>query len=77
MSKLQIVDAQKMEKLLLHLQFNKTRQKGSHAFFRHDDVRITTVPYHPGKDLTRPVIRKILNDINLNIQEYHEMLKKL
>jgi len=56
MSKLQLIDARKKEKFLLSLGFEKTRQKGSHAFFRHKDVRTTTVPYHSGKDLARPLM---------------------
>jgi len=77
MSKLQLIDARKMEKFLLSLGFEKTRQKGSHAFFRHKDGRTTTVPYHSGKDLARPLIRAILNDINLRVQEYNDLLKSL
>ena len=61
MSKLQIINAGRMEKLLLKLGFEKTRQKGSHAFFRHKDGRTTTLPYHTGKDLARPLIRAILD----------------
>ncbi len=38
MSKLQLIDARKMEKLLFSLGFEKTRQKGSHAFFRHNKL---------------------------------------
>lgn len=56
MSKLQLIDARKKEKFLLSLGFEKTRQKGSHAFFRHKDGRTTTVPYHSGKDLARPLM---------------------
>lgn len=77
MSKLHLIDARKMEKLLLNLGFEKTRQKGSHAFFRHRDGRTTTVPYHPSKDLARPLIRAILNDININVQEYNNLIKNL
>jgi len=77
MSKLQLIDARKMEKLLLGLGFEKTRQKGSHAFFRHRDGRTTTVPYHSSKDLDRPLIRAILNDINLGVQEYNSLIKSL
>ena len=77
MSKLQIIDARKMEKVLLNLGFVKTRQKGSHAFFRHKDGRTTTVPYHSSKDLARSLIRAILNDIRMGIDEYNESLKSL
>jgi predicted RNA binding protein YcfA (HicA-like mRNA interferase family) len=43
MSRLPIVDAKTMEKVLIALGFQKTRQKGSHAFYRHTDGRTTTL----------------------------------
>ncbi len=42
MSRLQIIDARKMEKLLLKLGFQRVRQKGSHIFYRHQDGRTTS-----------------------------------
>ena len=44
MSKLQLVNAKTMEKLLLQLGFEKVRQRGSHSFYRHVDGRTTTIP---------------------------------
>ena len=77
MSRLRIIDARKMEKLLLKLSFQKVRQKGSHVFYRHPDGRTTSVPHHPGRDLARPLIKEILREIELGIAEYNEYLKKL
>jgi predicted RNA binding protein YcfA (HicA-like mRNA interferase family) len=51
MSKLPVVKAARLEKVLLHLGFLLQRQKGSHKFYRHPDGRYTTIPHHPGKDL--------------------------
>jgi predicted RNA binding protein YcfA (HicA-like mRNA interferase family) len=62
-----------MERLLFDLGFKKIRQKGSHAFYRHSDGRVTTIPHHPG-DLKRPLIRKILRDINLPVEEYEKIV---
>jgi len=45
LSRLQIIDAKEMEKLLFLLEFKKIRQKGSHAFYRHPDGRTTTLPH--------------------------------
>ncbi len=42
MSRLQIIDARKMEKLLFRLGFERVRQKGSHVFYRHIDGRTTS-----------------------------------
>ncbi len=77
MSKLQIIDARKMERILVNQGFEKTRQKGSHAFFRHKDGRTTTVPYHLGKDLARPLIKAIFNDINMSVQKFNDLLKNM
>jgi len=77
LSRLRIIDARKMEKLLLKLGFQKVRQKGSHVFYRHSDGRTTSVPHHPGRDLARPLIKEILTEIELRVEEYNEYLKKL
>ena len=77
MSRLQLIDAKGMEKLLIHLGFSKTRQKGSHAFYRHSDGRTTTVAFHSSKDLARPLIREMLNEISISVDEYNELLKEI
>ncbi len=50
MTRLRIVSAGRMEKLLFALGFEWTRQKGSHAFYRHPDGR-TTPPRSRAKAL--------------------------
>jgi len=77
LSKLKIIDAQTMEKLLFHLGFQRVRQKGSHVFYRHPDGRTTTVPHHKGRVLARPLIREILQDIEVSVDEYSKSLKKV
>lgn len=74
MSRLKLIGAHKLEKLLFDLGFIKTRQKGSHAFYRHADGRTTTVPFHTGRDLSRPLLRTIIGEINLTIDEYNEKI---
>jgi predicted RNA binding protein YcfA (HicA-like mRNA interferase family) len=77
LTKLQLIDAKSMEKLLLNLGFVKTRQKGSHAFYRHPDGRVTTIPHHRGTVLARPLIREILREIELTVNDYNKYLEKL
>jgi predicted RNA binding protein YcfA (HicA-like mRNA interferase family) len=77
MSRLPIVDARTMEKLLFVLGFATVRQKGSHVFYRHPDGRLTTLPHHRGHDLTRPLIRQILREIDLSPEEFAEQLQRL
>lgn len=77
MSKLKLIDAKTMEKLLLRLGFEKVRQKGSHAFYRHPEGRVTTVPHHKAKVLARPLIREILREIEITVEDYNNHLKRL
>ena len=77
MSKLRLIDAQTMEKLLFHLGYQRIRQKGSHVFYRHPDGRATTVPHHKGRVLARPLIREILREIEIAVDEYNKCIEKL
>lgn len=74
MSKLPIVDARTLERILLRWGFQVVRQKGSHVFYRHPDGRYTTIPHHKGQDISRPLIRKILNEINATVDQFVEAL---
>jgi len=48
------------------------------VFYRqHEDGRTTTVPFHVSKDLARPLIRVIMNEINISVDEYNSLLKQL
>ena len=77
MSKLPIIDAKKLEKLLFYLGFERIRQKGSHVFYRHPDGRYTTLPHHKGRELSRPLIRTILRQIDIPVEEFSKLLKEL
>ena len=66
-----------MEKVLIHIGFEKVRQKGSHVFYKHKDGRTTTVPNHRNRDLARPLIRKILREIEIPLEEFLNELKNI
>ncbi len=76
MSRLRLIDASGMEKLLFRLGFEKVRQKGSHAFYRHPDGRTTAVPHHKGRVLARPLIREILREIDITVEQYDSYLEE-
>ena len=73
MSKLKIITSIKMCKLLESNGFQNVRQRGSHCFYRHTDGRTTVVPMH-ASDLDRTLIRKILKDIDMSINDYNNMV---
>ncbi len=77
MTRLVLIDAFRMEKLLFKLGFERVRQKGSHVFYRHPDGRFTTVPHHKGGILARPLIREILKETEIGIEEYNRRLQEL
>ena len=77
MTKLVIISPAKMAKILIKLGFKIIRQKGSHAFFQHSDSRATVVPMHKGEDLGKGIIKAILNDIELSVEEYDRLRQEV
>jgi predicted RNA binding protein YcfA (HicA-like mRNA interferase family) len=74
MSKLPLVDAKTLEKVLLLLGFEIKRQKGSHVFYRHPDGRYTTIPHHKGRDIGRSLLRAVLRQVGITPEEFIELL---
>ncbi len=54
------------------MDFVKRDAEGSHVFFKHADGRTTTIPMH-AKELSRGLLRKILNDIDISREEYEKL----
>ena len=77
MSKLKVVDARTLEKVLLNIGFEKVRQKGSHVFYRHHDGRATTIPHHGSRPIARPLLREILRECEIIVDEYNQILDKI
>ncbi len=50
--------------------FSQIRQRGSHKQFRHPDGRVTTVPFHQGRDIAPSLLRKIAADVGLSIEDF-------
>jgi predicted RNA binding protein YcfA (HicA-like mRNA interferase family) len=57
-------------KILSVLGFIEVRQRGSHKQFRHNDGRSTTVPFHKGRDISPILLRQIVKDIGLTVDEF-------
>ena len=65
-----------MARVLKHLGFELVRQKGSHAYYRHSDGRVTVLPMHRGEDLGRGLLRAILRDIEISPEEFERLRKE-
>ena len=70
MSQLKILTSSQMCKLLESEGFVNIRQRGSHRFYKHADGRTTVVPMH-ASDLDRTLVRKILKDIDMSVEDYN------
>jgi predicted RNA binding protein YcfA (HicA-like mRNA interferase family) len=57
-------------RLLEALGLVSVRQKGAHRRFRHPNGRSTTVPFHPGRDISPILLRRILKDVGLTVEEF-------
>jgi predicted RNA binding protein YcfA (HicA-like mRNA interferase family) len=56
--------------ILETLGFVEVRQKGSHKQFRHPDGRCTTVPFHQGRDISPLLLKQIVKDIGMTVDEF-------
>ncbi len=56
--------------ILKKLGFSEVRQRGSHKQYRHSDGRCTTVPFHQGRDISPILLRQIIKDIGLTVDEF-------
>lgn len=73
MPKLRPATPKEVERILKKLGFQLIRQSGSHAVYRHPDGRWTTVPLHPGKDIAKGTLRKIIKDLGITVDEFEAL----
>jgi predicted RNA binding protein YcfA (HicA-like mRNA interferase family) len=73
MPKLRPAKPQTVQRVLEKLGFQLIRQSGSHAVYHHPDGRWTTVPLHPGKDVAKGTLRKIIKDAGISVDDFEAM----
>jgi predicted RNA binding protein YcfA (HicA-like mRNA interferase family) len=54
--------------------FVAERKRGSHIFLKHPDGRTTTVPVHSGETIGPGLLRAILREVELSVQELADLL---
>ena len=71
MAKLPLMNATEVAKALKKMGFEFKRQQGSHMFFEHVDGRTTVIPNHPGEDIDRGLLNKIIkHDLQVSREEF-------
>ena len=77
MSRLLPCKTREIVRALEVLGFVFVRQKGSHAFYRNPNTGHTTVvPMHEGSDIDRSLLRVILRESGVSVDEFLEALTK-
>jgi len=73
--RLPILRSEELIRVLERLGFSSPRRsKGSHFRYTHPDGRKTTIPVHKGKDIRRGLLRKILRDVDISVEELQKLL---
>ena len=75
MSRLPTLKSRELIQVLERLGFRLLRKsRGSHWQFEHPDGRRTTVPVHKGRDIGPGLLRKILRDIEIDVDDLQSWL---
>jgi predicted RNA binding protein YcfA (HicA-like mRNA interferase family) len=74
MPPLPILDSRRVIRALERAGFQYSRQRGSHVRLKHPDGQNVTVPVHAGKMVGRGLLRKILRDAELSVDDLLELL---
>lgn len=70
MNRLPILKPDEALRKLRRAGFEIDHATGSHYILRHEDGRRAVLPYHRGRDLKRGVLRAILQQAGLTVEEF-------
>ena len=62
-----------LERVAKALGFVKSRQKGSHARWKHPDGRSTTIPVHPSTEIGGWLFYEILKQLGISEGEFYRL----
>ncbi|MBI4506072.1 MAG: type II toxin-antitoxin system HicA family toxin [Chloroflexi bacterium] len=74
MTKLRLVAYRDLSRVTEMAGFHWVRSEGSHNIFRNHEGRIVVIPDHGSQVIVRPLLRKILRDMGLGVDEYNRLL---
>jgi len=74
MPKLPRITARDIIAVLERAGFTLARQSGSHKIYKNAAGKRATVPYHASKTLHPKVLKSILRDANLSVEDLEKLL---
>ena len=75
--KLVLVSGEELVKILYRKGFVIKRRKGSHVQLEDNKGRRVTAPIHPGRVIRRGLLRKILRDAEISVEEYEKLRQEI
>ena len=72
MPRLVPIKPKKLSKILYGLGFLERDAEGSHIFFKHSDGRTTVISMNVD-EISKGLLKKILNDIRVSVEEYDKL----
>jgi predicted RNA binding protein YcfA (HicA-like mRNA interferase family) len=73
--KLPRVSAADAVRVLEKAGFHLARQSGSHRIYKNAEGKRVTVPFHSGKELHPKILKSILRDADLTVEEFLELMR--
>ena len=70
MTRLPRLRGKEIVRVLQRLGFMVDRVRGSHVFLKHPDGRATTVPVHSGETIGPGLLRSILRDVEMSLEDF-------
>jgi predicted RNA binding protein YcfA (HicA-like mRNA interferase family) len=67
--------AKDLERVAKKLGFQKTRQKGSHARWKHPDGRATIIPVHSNSEIGGWLFYEILKQLGISEEDFRKLLE--
>lgn len=77
MSRLKLLPYRDLANVAEAAGFEWVRCRGSHNTFRSADGRIIAIPDHGNQVIVRPLLRKIIRDMGLTVEEYNHLVDSL
>jgi predicted RNA binding protein YcfA (HicA-like mRNA interferase family) len=67
------VTADEVIRIIEKLGFFLVRQSGSHKIYKNEEGKRVTIPYHTQKIIHVKVLRSILRDADITIEEFNKL----
>ena len=76
MTRLRLARYRELSRVAERAGFQWVRCEGSHNVFRNADDRLVVIPDHGSQVIVRPLLRKILRDLGISVEEYNRILEQ-